>query len=179
MEGVSASAAKHHTAILLVAGLWMMADDSWRRALFTWARAYPACGSICPQTLRRSSDGFSGSMFLYPLTLQVFLVPLPNAAIYICSSYLVTFHNYSLCTIKKKMPGQMRSGHQSGFVDTTTEKFAIMSELEFFFHEAVSSLQVLITVPVCVLCISHNIYIYMRPKLRQESWSLHYKPMGK
>ena len=38
------------------------------------------------------------------------------------------------------MPGQVRSGHQSGFVDTTTEKFAIMSELEFFFHEAVSSL---------------------------------------
>ena len=36
------------------------------------------------------------------------------------------------------MPGQVRSGHQSGFVDTTTEKFAIMSEL--FFHEAVSSL---------------------------------------
>ena len=59
---------------------------------------------------------------------------------------------------KTKMPGQVRSGHQSGFVDTTTEKFANMSELVFF-NEAVSSLQAFITVPVCVIYISHNIYI--------------------
>ena len=30
------------------------------------------------------------------------------------------------------MPGEVRSGHQSGFVDSTSEKFAITSELEYF-----------------------------------------------
>ena len=34
--------------------------------------------------------------------------------------------------ISEKMPGQVRSGHQIGFVDLTSEKFAITSELEFF-----------------------------------------------
>ena len=55
------------------------------------------------------------------------------------------------------MPVQVRSGHQSGFVDTTTEKLAIMSELEFFTKQF--PLQVCIIVLVCVVCIYHNIYI--------------------
>ena len=67
-----------------------------------------------------------------PLTLQVLLVPLPNATIYIFNSYLMTFPNYSLRTLKKKISGQVRPGHQSWFVDTTSEKLAIMSEPEFF-----------------------------------------------
>ena len=48
------------------------------------------------------------------------------------SSYLVTFPNFSLRIFhKKKMPGQVRSGHQRRFVDPTSEKFAITPELEF------------------------------------------------
>ena len=65
-------------------------------------------------------------MFLYPL--QVFLVPLPNAAIYSAHTWLpFIIINYAYLS-KKDIPGQVRSGHQSEFVDTTTEKFAIMSE---------------------------------------------------
>ena len=41
------------------------------------------------------------------------------------------FSNYSLRTFqqKKKLPGQVRSGHQSRFVDSTSEKFLITSNL--------------------------------------------------
>ena len=56
------------------------------------------------------------------------------------------------------MASQVRSGHQSGFVDPTSEKFTITSELEFF-DGAISSLQVFITVPVCVICMSQNLFI--------------------
>ena len=75
----------------------------------------------------------------------------------IFSSYLVTFPNYSLRTFQKKMPGQVRSGHQSGFVDLTSEKQSRQSQ--FFFHGAISSVQVFITVPVCVICTSQNLFI--------------------
>ena len=52
------------------------------------------------------------------------------------------------------MLGQVRSGQQTGFVNSTSEKFAITSELEFL-HGEISSFRVFITVPVlCVICIS-------------------------
>ena len=53
---------------------------------------------------------------------------------------------------------QVRSGHQGGFADPTSEKFTITSELELF-HGMISSLQIFITVPVCVICLSQNFYI--------------------
>ena len=45
------------------------------------------------------------------------------------------------------MVGQVRSGHQSGFVDPTSEKFAITSELEVFTERFPFSEYVFITVP--------------------------------
>ena len=55
------------------------------------------------------------------------------------------------------MPGQVKSGHQSGFVDPTSKKFAIMSEIVF--HVAISSLEVFITIPECLFFLSPNFYI--------------------
>ena len=80
----------------------------------------------------------------------------------IFSSYLVTFPNFSLRTFqqKQKLPGQVRSGHQSGFVDPTSEKFVITSVIRArVFHGAIYSLQVFITVPVCVIRISQILFI--------------------
>ena len=49
------------------------------------------------------------------------------------SSYLLTFSKHSLRTFwHKKSPGQVMSGHKRQFVDPTSEKFAILPELEFF-----------------------------------------------
>ena len=61
---------------------------------------------------------------------------------------------------EKKLPGQVRSGHQSEFVDLTSEKFAIIVRARVF-HGAISSLQVFITVTVCVICISQTLYRYL------------------
>ena len=49
------------------------------------------------------------------------------------SSYSVTFPKHSCIAhiLTKKMPGQVRSGHQRRIVDPTKEKFAITPELEF------------------------------------------------
>ena len=75
------------------------------------------------------------------------------------SSYLMTFPHYSLRTFqqKKKKTCRARLGqviNQSEFSDPTSEKFVITSELVF--HGMISSLQALITVPVCVIFISQN-----------------------
>ena len=56
------------------------------------------------------------------------------------------------------MPGQVRSGHQRRFVDPTSENFAITPELEIL-TDQFFSLQVLVRVPVCAICISQNFYI--------------------
>ena len=69
---------------------------------------------------------------------QVFLRAIPKR-LEISSSYLVTFPKYSLPASGKKVAG---SGHQSKFVDPTSEKFAVMPEVEFFmvqFHLFVCS----------------------------------------
>ena len=63
--------------------------------------------------------------------LQVFACAMAKR-VKIFSSYLATFPYYSLCRFQQKIPGQIRSGHQSGFFYPTSEKFAITSELEFF-----------------------------------------------
>ena len=57
----------------------------------------------------------------------------------------------------KQLPDQVRSGHQRVFVDPTSEKIAITPEIVF--HGTSSSLQVSIMVPVCAICIFHNVYI--------------------
>ena len=57
------------------------------------------------------------------------------------------------------MQGHVGSGHQNGFVDPTSEKFAITSELEFFTERFLSSLQVFITAPVYVICVSQKFNI--------------------
>ena len=111
-----------------VAWIWMLADDTWRRALFIWTRAMHTlrlsllwhCGAH-----QRASRDLNPSGFSYTIAKRRKMF----------SSHLVTFPNYSLRTIKKKCrvrSGQVRSGHPIGFVDTTSEKFAIMSVLEFF-----------------------------------------------
>ena len=79
----------------------------------------------------------------------------------ISSSYVVClFLNIHCAHSGKKMPGQIGSGPQIGFVDTTSEKFAITPEVDFFFfHGAISSLPLFIRMPVCAICISQNLYI--------------------
>ena len=74
----------------------------------------------------------------------------------IFSSYLVTFPNYSLRTFRKKC--RVRSGQitKAGLL-TTSQKFSITSELAFFTERF--PLQVFITVPVCIICLSQNLYI--------------------
>ena len=44
----------------------------------------------------------------------------------------LTIHCFIAHILAKKMLDQVRSGHQSGFVDPTSEKLAITSELELF-----------------------------------------------
>ena len=79
----------------------------------------------------------------------------------IFSSYLVTFPQYSLSTFQQKIinPGQVRSGHQSGVLDPTSEKFTITSELEFF-TEPFPSFRYLLRCQY-VYFISESVYIYV------------------
>ena len=65
---------------------------------------------------------------------SVFLVPLPSTAyiqLILCRHCYLLFIGH-ISAKKKKSPGQVRSGHQSRFLDLTSEKLAITS---FFFTE--------------------------------------------
>ena len=80
--------------------------------------AYLSCdfansASLNPVPDRGGGDALAGFSRAIPKQLEI------------SSSYLVTFLNI-ICTYSgKKMPGQVRPGHQSGFVEPTSEKFAI------------------------------------------------------
>ena len=111
-------------------------------------------------------------------TFQDFLVQLPNAARHSAHIWWLFLNAHCAhLSKKKKMPGQVRSGNQSGFVDPTSEKFANTSELEFFtklFPLIKSSKQYL----------QYVSFVYLRifdlwPEVRSESWPLHCKPMEK
>ena len=80
----------------------------------------------------------------------------------------VTFPKYSLRSFQQKtMPsqvksGQVRSGHQGEFVDSMSVKFAIPSELVFFFswrYFLSSGLHYSTSTYICVICLFQNLYI--------------------
>ena len=84
--------------------------------------------STSPIAEEISPSPFSGGGAAFKTPFQVFLVPWPSAVRY--SAYLVTFPNYSLCTFQEeKMSGQIRSGHQSEFVDPASERTHLLSIL--------------------------------------------------
>ena len=83
-----------------------------------------------------------------------FSLSLPNDARY--CSYLVTFSNYSLRTLKKNGSGQVRSPER---VCWPHLRISFQSRQSRVFHGATSSLQVCISGPVGVICICQNFYI--------------------
>ena len=77
---------------------------------------------------RQPYSGWEEGGGFSPPPPQVFIVPLLNAA-------TLKAHTWWICTnihCAKKLPGQVRSGHQWRFVNPTSEKFAIPPELELF-----------------------------------------------
>ena len=72
-------------------------------------------------------------------------------------SCLVTFPNYSFRTLKKKIvwQGQVRSTQRVCWPHFRKVCNHVRARV---FHGTISSLQVFITVPVCVIFLSHNLY---------------------
>ena len=68
------------------------------------------------------------------------------------------FFTFIANILAKKLPGQVRLGHQRRFVDPTSEKFAIPPKVDFF-RGSIFSLQVFIRVPPYTIFISQNLYI--------------------
>ena len=75
----------------------------------------------------------------------------------IFSAYLLTFPYYSLRTFQKKSgSGQVRSPNRVGWLHLRIVCNHVRARV---LHGAISSLQVFITVPVCVMFISQHLYI--------------------
>ena len=124
-------------------------------------------------------DGGGGVKSPPPLCFVLRTIP---KRLEILSSYLVTFPKYSLrafCKKKNKLPGQVRSDHQSGFVDHTSKKVGTQAR-DRVFHRVISYLQIFIRVPVCAICkLQISELLYLGPEVRFDSRFLHYKPVRK